>query len=117
MLLEQGLGCHLHGQFVGAFIYVYDVTLLTPTSTALNVMLEIAQCYDLQFNSSKNKCMFLDPQRKHDIFYFMNTPIKLKQGNQLLIVHLTANISNKSSANTVHKFYGKVNSVLCVTSC
>ena len=47
-LSEQGLGCHLHGQFVGAFIYAYDVTLLAPTSTALNVMLEtcsnFAQC-------------------------------------------------------------------------
>ena len=26
MLLEQGLRCHLHGQFVGAFIYADDVT-------------------------------------------------------------------------------------------
>ena len=40
MLSEQGLGCHLHGQLVGAFIYADDVTLLAPTSTALNVMLE-----------------------------------------------------------------------------
>ena len=56
MLSEQELGCRLHGQFVGAFIYVDDVTLLAPTSTALNVMLEtcsnFVHCYDLQFNSS-----------------------------------------------------------------
>ena len=26
MLSEQGLGCHLHGQFVGVFIYADDVT-------------------------------------------------------------------------------------------
>ena len=38
MLSEQGLGCHLHGQCVGAFIYADDVTLLAPTSTALNVI-------------------------------------------------------------------------------
>ena len=48
MLSEQGLGCRLHGQFVGAFIYADDVTLLAPTSTALNIMLEtcsnFAQC-------------------------------------------------------------------------
>ena len=54
MLSEQGLGRHLRGQFVGSFIYADDVTLLAPTSTALNVMLEtcsnFAQCYDLQFN-------------------------------------------------------------------
>ena len=51
MLSEQGLGCHLHGQFVGAVIYVDDVTLLAPTCTALNVMLETCsnfpQCYYL----------------------------------------------------------------------
>ena len=44
MLSEQGLS---------AFIYADDVTLLTPTKTVLNVMLEtysnFAQCYDLQF--------------------------------------------------------------------
>ena len=66
MLLGQGLRCHLHGQFVGAFIYTDDVTLLAPTSTAVNVMLEtcsnFAQCYDLQFNSSKTcVCIFPRP--------------------------------------------------------
>ena len=62
ILSEQGLGCHLHGQFVGAFIYADDVTLLAPTSTALNVMLEtcsnFAQRYDIQLNSSKTKYMY-----------------------------------------------------------
>ena len=118
MLSEQGLGCHLHGQFVGAFIYADDVTLLAPTSTALNVMLEtcsnFAQCYDLQFNSSKTKCMYFSKTHtdRHDSIYFMNTPIEFKQSTQLLGVHLTKDISDKSIASTVHKFYGKVNSVL-----
>ena len=118
MLSEQGLGCHLHGQFVGAFIYADDVTLLAPTSTALNVMLEtclnFAQCYDLQFNSSKTKCMYFSKTHtdRHDSIYFMNTPIELKQSTQLLGVHLTKDISDKSIASTVHKFSGKVNSVL-----
>ena len=118
MLSEQGLGCHLHGQFVGAFIYADDVTLLAPTSTALNVMLEtcssFAQCYDLQFNSSKTKCMYFSKTHtdRHDSIYFMNTPIEFKQSTQLLGVHLTKDISDKSIASTVHTFYGKVNSVL-----
>ena len=42
----------------------------------------------------------------------MNTPIESKQSTQLLGVPLTKDISNKSIASTVHKFYGKVNSVL-----
>ena len=56
LLSEQGAGCHLHGQFVGAFIYADDVTLLALSSTALNAMLEtcskFASDFDLQFTSS-----------------------------------------------------------------
>ena len=61
LLSEQGIGCYLYGQFVGAFIYADDVTLLAPTSTALNAMLETCSNFesdfDLQFNSSKTMCM------------------------------------------------------------
>ena len=49
---------------------------------------------------------------RHDSIYFMNTPIEFNQSTQLLGVHLTNEISNKSIASTVHKFNGKVNSVL-----
>ena len=115
MLSEQGF--HLHGQFVGVFNYAEDVTLLAPTSTALNFMLEtcsnFAQCYDLQFNSSKTKCMHFSKTHtdRHDSIYFMNTPNQFNQNTQLLGVHLTNEISNKSIANTVHKFHGNVNNV------
>ena len=57
----RSIRCHLHDQFVGALAYADNVTLLAPTSTALNVMLEtcsdVASNFDLQFNSSKTKCM------------------------------------------------------------
>ena len=39
LLSEQGVGFHLHIQFVGSFIYDDDVILLAPTGTALNAML------------------------------------------------------------------------------
>ena len=68
LLSEQGLGRHLHGQFVVAFICADDVTLLAPTSNALNAMLEtcfkFASDFDLQFTSSKTKCMYFF-LRKH----------------------------------------------------
>ena len=53
MLSEQRLGCHLHGQFVGAFIYDDDITLLAPTNTALNVILESRNL--LKFRTMFNK--------------------------------------------------------------
>ena len=73
-----------------------------------------AQCYDLQFNSSKTKSMHFSKTHtdRHDSIYFRNTPIEFNQSTQLLGVHLTNEISNKSIASTVHKFYGKVNCVL-----
>ena len=29
-LRENGLGCHMNGQFVGTFIYADDITILAP---------------------------------------------------------------------------------------
>ena len=55
---------------------------------------------------------FIIDTDRHDSIYYMNTPIEFKQSTQLLGMHLTNDISNKSIASTVHKFYGKVNSVL-----
>ena len=49
---------------------------------------------------------------RHDNIYFMNTPIEFKQSTQLLVVHLTNDISNNSIASTADTFYGKVNSDL-----
>ena len=68
-----------------------------------------AQCYDLQFNSSKTKCMYFSKTHtdRNDSIYFMNTPLELKLNTQLFGVHLTNGI-----VNTVHNFYGTVNNVL-----
>ena len=71
LLSDQGVGCHLHGQFVGAFTFADDVTLLALTRTALNAMLETCSNFesdcDLQFNSSKTKCVyFLQNKDEHD---------------------------------------------------
>ena len=68
LLSEQGLGCHLHGEFAGAFICADDIILLAPTSTALNSLLEIcstfAFAFDQRFNSSKTKCMYFSKNNK-----------------------------------------------------
>ena len=59
--IKSSIQKKLHGEFAGAFVYADDITLLAPTSTALNSMLEIcstfATAFDLRFNSSKTKCM------------------------------------------------------------
>ena len=60
---KKGLGCHFNYHFVGCFKYAYDITPLTPSRDALNNMLDIcreyAEAYDILFNATKTKCMFL----------------------------------------------------------
>ena len=51
LLSEQGVGCCLHGQLVGASMYANDVTLLAPTSTALNAVVKSPSgLYQYQFH-------------------------------------------------------------------
>ena len=61
-LRENGLGCHMNGQFVGTFIYADDTTILTPSHSSLQSMLticdEYASRHHLIFNPIKIKCMF-----------------------------------------------------------
>ena len=61
-LRENGLGCHMNGQFVGTFIYADDITRLAPSHSSLQSMLTICDQYasrhHLIFNPTKTKCMF-----------------------------------------------------------
>ena len=53
----------MNGHFVGCFIYTDDITLLAPSRDALNNMLDVcreyAEAYDILFNATKTKCIFL----------------------------------------------------------
>ena len=48
--LILGIGFHLNGMFVGAFIYAHDVTLLAPTSIALKAMLNTCSDFAASHN-------------------------------------------------------------------
>ena len=104
---DQGIGCHLHGQFVGVFKYADDVTLLAPTSTTLNAMLEtcsnFVNDFNLQFHSSKTKCMYFSKNKdEHDNIYFVNTPIDFVKSTQLLGVLISNDITNRNITSSVH---------------
>ena len=81
-LKESGIGCHLNGMFVGAFIYADDVTLLAPTSMALKAMLstctDFAASHNLLFNASKTKCMYFNDagSQLQNTAKFMDRPIE-----------------------------------------
>ena len=42
-LREAGIGCHIGGEFLGAFGYADDVTLLAPSKQTLQIMLDICE--------------------------------------------------------------------------
>ena len=91
-LKESGIGCHLNGMFVGAFIYADDVTLLAPTSMALKAMLnactDFAASHNLLFNASKTKYMYFNDagsQLKNTV-KFMGRPIEYVDSTDLLCV-------------------------------
>ena len=81
-LTESGIGCHLNGMFVGAFIYADDVTLLAPTSMPLKAMLStctnFAASHNLLFNASKTKCMYFNDagSQLQNTVKFMGRPIE-----------------------------------------
>ena len=55
-LRENGLGCHMNGQFVGTFIYADDITILAPSHSSLQSMLTICDQYA---SKNKNKNIFI----------------------------------------------------------
>ena len=60
-LKKSGIGCHLHGKYMGSLGYVDDVTLLSPSIRGLNRMLlicvEFGKEYFIKFNSKKSMCI------------------------------------------------------------
>ena len=107
---------HMNGMFVGAFCYADDVTLLAPTSMALNAMLDtctrFADAHNLLFNSSKTKCMFIDRScsQLHSNVQFMGRSVEFVNSVDLLGVPLYADL--KVIHRNVQKFYCKVKNVL-----
>ena len=117
-LKESGIGCHLNGMFVGAFIYADDVTLLAPTSMALKAMLSIctdfAASHNLLFNASKTKCMYFNDagSQLQNTAKFMGRPIEYVDCTDILGVSVTSRIKERNVNSSVQKFYCRVNSVL-----
>ena len=73
-----------------------------------------ATAFDLQFNSSKTKCMYFLKSNKDklDNICFMNTSIDFMECTQLLGVHISNDIANRNIISIIHKFYTKVNSIM-----
>ena len=117
-LKELGIGCHLNGMFVGAFIYADDVALLALTSmeskAMLNTCTDFAAPHNLLFNASKNKYMHFNDtgsQLQNNV-KFMGRPIEYVDSKDLNGVSVTSRIRERNVNSSVQKLYCRVNSVL-----
>ncbi len=112
----SGVGCHINNDFVGCFIYADDITLLAPSSEALNSMLGIcsdyAQSHSILFNPSKTKCMFFDKDQSvlfdKDI-HFMGKRIEFVDKCKLIGTIITRNILVRDMTSTINTFNRKCN--------
>ena len=114
-LKESGIGCHLNGMFVGAFIDADDVTLilLAPTSMALKACAYttctckfFAASHNLLFNASKTKCMYFNDagSQRQNTAKFMGRPIEYVDCTDLLGVSVTSRIKERNVNSSVQKF-------------
>ena len=118
-LEAQGLGCHRHGMFVGAFICADDIIIIAPTITSLNKMLDTCKQHaddlNLTFNASKTKCMYFDykgsPNNPNNIV-FMHEPIEFVSKIQLLGINISTDIYDRHISDSVKHFYCRTNEVL-----
>ena len=115
-LEAQRLGCHRNCMFVGAFIYADDITILAPTSTSLNKMLDTCKQYaddvNLTFNASKTKYIYFDYTGSTNIpnnIVFMHEPIEFVSKIQLLSINISTDIYDRHISDTVRHFYCRTN--------
>ena len=57
-LKTSGIGCHLHGKYMGILGYADDVTLLSPSIRGLNRMLSVCEEFGKEYFIFKNLCAY-----------------------------------------------------------
>lgn len=118
-LSKLGVGCYVGGSYVGALSYADDLSLIAPTRSAMQRMLNecerFATEYDVVFNGSKSVSMVVNSRLG------VNAPRLTLNGQPIpkspSAVHLGHYIGRDSHSLNVQKamsdMYGRLNSLLC----
>ena len=103
-LKRAGVGCHINGEYAGAFGYADDIVLLSPSLCALKHSITLCEDYVIRFkilfNPIKSKLMCFNVKHKDFVLYLCNQPVNL-----VVIFY-------RSISHTVHTFYQKCNHVI-----
>ena len=109
-LRDTGVGCHIGGNFLGAYGYADDVTLLSPSRQGLQTMLNICE----KFASTHSMLFSTDPdpaKRKTKCLLFSRrkvaSPVEnvLLNGDLLPWVETAKHLGNHLSSKVNHACY------------
>jgi hypothetical protein len=107
-LSKSGVGCYIGHEFMGAFGYADDITLLAPTKYALNRMFDITNAFsyefDVKFNPVKSKLYSIE-----ESVLFDNVKVSVSSQETHLGNVIGPNTSYDHVNKTVCDFYKRVN--------
>jgi hypothetical protein len=119
MLKSNGIGCYIGCHYVGAICYADDLTLLCPTRSGLQQMLNICKSFGAEYNVTFNPkktvcCMFsrssLQPVRQLE---FCDEYIEWSTSVKYLGNHILYNLKDELDVKTKRgDMLGTVNSLL-----
>ena len=93
-LKRAGVGCHINGEYAGAFGYADDIVLLSPSLCALKHSITMCEDYakrfKILFNRIKSKLMCFNVKHKDFVLYLCNQPVNLVEhetdlGNDIML--------------------------------
>ena len=115
-LKRAGVGCHINGEYAGAFGYADDIVLLSPSLCALKHSITLCEDYakrfKILFNPIKSKLMCLNVKHKDFVLYLCNQPVNLVEHETYLGNDIVSDIFDRSISHTVYTFYQKSNHVI-----
>ena len=91
-LKRAGVGCHINGEYAGAFGYADDIVLLSPSLCALKHSITLCEDYakrfKILFNPIKSKLMCFNVKHKDFVLYLCNQPVNLVE-HETYLGHLS----------------------------
>ena len=115
-LKRAGVGCHINGEYAGAFGHADDIVLLSPSLCALKHSITLCEDYakrfKILFNHIQSKLMCFSVKHKDFVLYLCYQPVNLVEHETYLRNDIVSDIFDRSISHTVHTFYQKSNHVI-----
>ena len=115
-LKDSGLGCHVGLTFAGAFTYVDDLALVSPSLSELRQMIQICEQYAMEysivFNPVKSKLMcFNSVSSDYPYLTLCGKPVDVVDNDLHLSNRIYDNIYTQCSNSMISDFYRRSNPV------